>query len=336
MKKENFIFLSNSTGGIKTFEENLVEFFANKEIPSIIVNKKNIQQKKCVKFYKCNILREFFKFIKILIILKKKTINKKNIFIISNPTIFAIYFLFINIIFKRPRIIFFFHSHLIKINFLQVLSGIFSSFFSIFIYKTIFVSNFTKNWWNLYFPFTRLSNNFVQYNKIPKPKKNFKKDYKKIKIGFVGRLNNEKGLKEFLYISKILNSKNIKFYIFGDGPIKINRKKFNNINIFKWTKKETIYRKINILMVTSKTENCPLNVLEAKSYGIPTITISDGGIKEIIKNNRDGIILKKNIKRKKLVESINMIFNNYKKFEKNCVEESKKFYLENYKKRFFI
>ena len=72
MKKENFIFLSNATGGIKTFEDNLIKFFENKEIPSILVNKKNVKQKKYVKFYKCNILHEFFKFIKILIILKKK------------------------------------------------------------------------------------------------------------------------------------------------------------------------------------------------------------------------------------------------------------------------
>ena len=63
-------------------------------------------------------------------------------------------------------------------------------------------------------------------------------------------------------------------------------------------KKEFIYNKINLLFVTSDIENCPLNVLEAKSYGIPTITISNGGIKEIIKNNKDGFLLKKYFSRR--------------------------------------
>ena len=32
-------------------------------------------------------------------------------------------------------------------------------------------------------------------------------------------------------------------------------------------KQDTIYRKINTLFVTSKIENCPMNVLEAKIMG---------------------------------------------------------------------
>ena len=54
-----------------------------------------------------------------------------------------------------------------------------------------------------------------------------------------------------------------------------------------------MYQKIDVLFVTSKIENCPLSVIEAKSYGIPTVTISKGGIKEIIRNRRDGLILNK-------------------------------------------
>ena len=41
---------------------------------------------------------------------------------------------------------------------------------------------------------------------------------------------------------------------------------------------------IDILFVTIKLENCPFTVLEAKSVGIPTVTISEGGISEIIKH----------------------------------------------------
>ena len=55
--------------------------------------------------------------------------------------------------------------------------------------------------------------------------------------------------------------------MFGDGSFKIDKKRFKNIKYYKWSKQDTIYRKINTLFVTSKIENCPMNVLEAKVMG---------------------------------------------------------------------
>ena len=117
-------------------------------------------------------------------------------------------------------------------------------------------------------------------------------------------------------VAKNINKKKIEFYIFGEGSIKI-KKKYANIKIYKWTKKEKIYNKINLLFVTSKIENCPLSVLEAKSYGIPTITISKGGIKEIIKNYKDGIILDQNISIKKIEKNLINILNKLNFYKKN-------------------
>ena len=95
-------------------------------------------------------------------------------------------------------------------------------------------------------------------------------------------------------------------------------------------KKEKIYNKINLLFVTSKIENCPLSVLEAKSYGIPTITISKGGIKEIIKNYKDGIILDQNISIKKIEKNLINILNKLNFYRKNCIKNSKNFSINNY------
>ena len=70
--------------------------------------------------------------------------------------------------------------------------------------------------------------------------------------------------------------------------------------------------------------------MEAKSYGIPTITISKGGIKEIIQNNKDGFILDKNISYDKIEGKLIKILNNYKFYSKNCLKNSKKFDVKNY------
>ena len=91
-----------------------------------------------------------------------------------------------------------------------------------------------------------------------------------------------------------------------------------------------MYQKIDVLFVTSKIENCPLSVIEAKSYGIPTVTISKGGIKEIIRNKRDGLILNKKSSLEEIKNKILSLKKNYNFYKKNCLENSTNFELDNY------
>ena len=51
--------------------------------------------------------------------------------------------------------------------------------------------------------------------------------------------------------------------------------------------------------------------------GYQIITISNGGIKEIIQNNKDGFILDKNISYDKIEGKLIKILNNYKFYSKN-------------------
>ena len=126
------------------------------------------------------------------------------------------------------------------------------------------------------------------------------------------------------------NLKNLNFKIFGDGNLKsLISKKNKNIKLYNWSSKNFIYSQIDILFVTSEIENCPFTVIEAKSVGIPTITTAKGGINEIIKNNHDGIILKKNSKIIEINNSILEIINKYQIYRKNCLINSKKFSKKN-------
>ena len=97
-----------------------------------------------------------------------------------------------------------------------------------------------------------------------------------------------------------------------------------NVKINDWENQKNIYKKIGILLVTSPIENCPFTVLEAKSYGIPTLSISNGGIKEIIRNNLDGIALNNN-QEKKIKKSLLKIKKDYYYFNKKCLSERKKY-----------
>ena len=173
----------------------------------------------------------------------------------------------------------------------------------------------------------------VIYNFINLPKRKLKKNRSKLNIGFVGRLEKEKGFEKFLEITNQINDKKFNFLVFGDGSLKKLLKNNKKIKFFSWSKRRYIYKKINILFVTSEIENCPFNVLEAKSFGIPTVTIAKGGIKEIISNNKDGIIIDENRSIKQTKKAFIDIYKNYKFFENNCLKNSKKFYLKNYKQK---
>ncbi len=333
---KTFIFLSNASGGIASFQSNIINFLIKNNNHTYLIDKKYNQTQKYIKnknsLHKLIIFDVFKNYLKVVKILKNLSVknSNQNIFVISNTVIFSIYFPVIKFFFKKPKILLIHHSHIYYYNFTQIFFGFLSSLLGLITYRTIFVSNFTMRWWNKYFPFTRLSKQYLQYNLVNFPNKIKIKKQRELHIGFVGRLEKEKGLKEFISIAKKIKNKKFKFYIFGEGSIKIIKKKLGKIKLYKWTKKEQIYKKINVLFVTSNIENCPFNVLEAKSYGIPTVTNSKGGITEIIKHNKDGILINKESTIEQIEKSFQKILLRYEFFKKNCIINSNKFNINKY------
>ena len=86
-----------------------------------------------------------------------------------------------------------------------------------------------------------------------------------------------------------------------------------------------------MLLLTSPIENCPFTVLEAKNYGVPTLSISNGGVSEIIKNEFDGIVLNERLNLIKIKKSMIKIKKNLSKFKRNCLKSR---YMFNQKTRF--
>ena len=333
-KKINCIFISNANGGIATFQSNLINYLHYNKIKTFFFDKKknqtfvNIKNIKKINFFHSNVLKEIKLTIKNL--LKIENSYNTNVFIISNPVILLIYFLPIKIFFRNNRIIFVHHSHIIKRDFNNYFVGYLIIILKIFIYKSVYVSKYTLQWWNKF----SFVNKFLSSQIIPNTteKINVIRRKKRVtNIGFVGRFDEEKGIDKFLSYIKKTNLNNLKFNLFGDGPLKnLIPKNNNKIFYWKWSSKNKIYSNIDILFVTSKFENCPFTVLEAKSVGIPTVTISEGGISEIIKHKFDGIILKKSANTSEISQAFKEIILNYKKYKKNCLINSKKF---SYKKQ---
>ncbi len=63
--------------------------------------------------------------------------------------------------------------------------------------------------------------------------------------------------------------------------------KINNANIMA-----DYYRASDILVYATKTDNCPLTIIEALSCGLPVIASAVGGVPELIKDGETGMLVK--------------------------------------------
>lgn len=125
-------------------------------------------------------------------------------------------------------------------------------------------------------------------------------DKKEIRFGFIGRVEIQKG------INKIINAflktqnqyPNIYLDILGDGKIKeklinqLSLKGINSINFYDKVEDPTsFYKKIDFLVICSKSEGGPLVALEAMASGVIVIANKIGIIPELISDRINGLLL---------------------------------------------
>jgi len=159
----------------------------------------------------------------------------------------------------------------------------------------------------------------IMDGKIPSLKKEFGFEENSMVIGTVGNLREVKDHKTFIKAgSKISkNFQNIRFLIAGKGPLERELKKFaelsgikNMIVFIGFIKEiEKVYSAIDIFVLTSFWEGCPLSVLEAMSFGIPVVSFSVGDAPYIIQNGKDGFVVK-NRGFTELIEKIELLLKN--------------------------
>jgi glycosyltransferase involved in cell wall biosynthesis len=132
----------------------------------------------------------------------------------------------------------------------------------------------------------------------------FKK--RNVEVGYVGRLNQEKGILNFIRaIPSILNTnKEVKFLIGGDGQLKnevisfLKEKELGEkVELSGWIPHDNLssYLKgIKLLVLPSYTEGLPNIMLEAMACGTAVLATQVGAIPGVIKDGETGFILANN------------------------------------------
>jgi len=176
----------------------------------------------------------------------------------------------------------------------------------------------------------------IMEGKIPFSKKEFGFEKNIMVIGTVGNLREVKDHKTFIKAASEIskNFQNVRFLIAGKGPLERKLKKFAELSGIKekivftgFIKEiEKIYSAIDIFVLTSFWEGCPLSVLEAMSFGIPVVSFSVGDVPYIIQDRENGFVVR-NRDFTELIEKIKLLLKNEtlrKEIVKNTKEKIRK------------
>ena len=158
-------------------------------------------------------------------------------------------------------------------------------------------------------------------------------------ISFVGRLDPSKGQEVFLKAIPYINKRFIyKFYIVGSGKEMQNLKdlvdklKINNKVVFTGSIEQSqvynILKQSKLHISASKDEAFGMVNIEALSCGVPILAPKVGGIKEILKNNYNGMFFDMNSE-KELANKINKILSEesfYQYLKKGALESFESHY----------
>lgn len=261
----------------------------------------------------------------------KKTIEdlEPDFIIVAFPFLLIFYWpILIYFRLSGRKIITIFHSLNLGENFTSRVLDFFVANCALVSNKLVFVSDFTFKSWNKFLSVKLLKQQSTIYNAVSSSNVfNTKNSIKT--IGFIGRLSAEKQPELFCKVAEraVLDGLPYQFIVFGDGPLsKELIKKYSSYVTFKGVvyDQDELYDTIDLLLMTSKFENCPMVVLESKIRGIPSVCPRVGGIPEIINHGIDGRLLEE-LSLTSIIDEIAIINENYRFYSSNCIKNSNQF-----------
>ena len=323
----------------------LINFLeANKfDISVICLNKCDYKKKfnKKINVYEINSNRLIKAFFKILKITKKISQKYSKNIILSNHHYANVYSIIIKLILKNISVLSVERTCIYELShhysILDKLKKIVLKLFvkNLYKYSDFIVSNtkYTQN------EIKTFSKNNTKHIYPPTLKKVLKFKKKKLSgyfnIIWVGRIDREKGIKEFTKLICKIDFK-AKIFILGDGSLRkyyenfVNRNKNSNVKVyFKGYLKDATryYKKSHLLINTSHFEGSNNSIIEALNYNLVVMASNTpGGNNELIKNTY-GILF--NLEEDSInLKKIKLIKNNFDHFQLKL--KSKKNFLKSF------
>lgn len=123
-------------------------------------------------------------------------------------------------------------------------------------------------------------------------------------VGYVGRLSEEKGIKNLMIAASMLirSGTPVKVLILGEGPQRkelealVEKEGLTESVIFAGfqTDVESWMPALDLFCLPSLTEGTPMALLEAMAYGVPVVATAVGGVPGVIQSGRNGLLVSPN------------------------------------------
>ncbi|MCX8158207.1 MAG: glycosyltransferase [Candidatus Diapherotrites archaeon] len=186
---------------------------------------------------------------------------------------------------------------------------------------------------------------YLPYGLELKTKVKKRKLEKIVKLLYVGQLRKDKNveflLKAFSQLLEIEKKRDFVLDIVGSGPrekqirdliLELNLEgKVRFYGTIPHEKLEDIYPKYDIYLNAAKSETFGLSMAEALAYGLPVVAIHSHGSKELIKNKKNGFIIRSP---REMAKSILKIIRKYKEFSKEAYKSVENYSIEKFVDRF--
>jgi glycosyltransferase involved in cell wall biosynthesis len=239
--------------------------------------------------------------------------------------------LFSPLLLFKKKLIYSFHGNFgaeVKKSFFEkMLISLIVNYSSIFSKKLVFLTKGQRDNIKNYSWFRKtlhkksvIINNFIDKAKIIKKKKLPSSD-----VVFVGRYTKIKGFDDLIKVARELPD--IKFSLIGDKKFKTKLKNVKNVGFVDNSMIANQYDKHSIFILPSYTEAFPMTILEAMARGLVILVSDIPGIKEIVKEKRNGYLFKPgDVKKiKKLISYLKDNPREFKKISQNNLEDIERF-----------
>lgn len=141
---------------------------------------------------------------------------------------------------------------------------------------------------HLYAGKTVAIHNFIEKKPLPE-----KQPDQKPYVAFASRLSKEKGVTLLAEVAKLLPD--IPFVVAGTGPDGAVLENISNVTMKGFLTGDELTKLIAnatvMLLPSVWYENCPLNILETHSFGVPVITMNSGGMAELVDDGKTGLLI---------------------------------------------
>lgn len=117
-------------------------------------------------------------------------------------------------------------------------------------------------------------------------------------LGWVGRLSREKGADVFVDAVARLANTPVTASVFGDGPeqesLRAQARARGVVDRIRWhgvvPEAASFFRAFDVLVLSSRTEGCPIVLFEAMAAGVPIVAANVGGVPDVLSSKEARLV----------------------------------------------